>query len=401
MKTFAITGNSGPIKASPADDKVIQARQDSCCNPNAPGGTKNIGCMSKVNGQCPNKNSYLQGPGSGFEVDNQQCAPIEDPNNPGNYINGMYGPDDICPRDRLPPGVKWTPLTGTLPPGIKPDSAEEQLRAANRSLDRARASQEARASKPGSAVTLRALSKLRESGEIRGILGSLGELTSPKESAHEEALAYSLGGGMNSIVVSNDEVAASCIKWLGANGGGRATFLPLNKISASRAQGRALMVARNPGIIGFAHDLLDYDEEIETAVRFACRNSDPVAVTGWHMVLGSVPLLVWHVFDKNWPLVPDWSVFEWTLMSYSSLFGSALAYGLFFWFASRKELTSFSTLAFLTPVFALITGGIWLGERLYLLQWIGVVLVLISVLFVSQRRRFWGDKSNNEFIKEA
>ena len=127
MKTFAITGNSGPIKASPADERVIQGRQDSCCNPNAPGGTKNIGCMSKVNGQCPNKNSYLQGPGSGFELDNQQCAPIEDPNNPGNYINGMYGPDDICPRDRLPPGVKWTPLTGTLPPGIKPDSAEEQL----------------------------------------------------------------------------------------------------------------------------------------------------------------------------------------------------------------------------------------------------------------------------------
>jgi len=97
-------------------------------------------------------------------------------------------------------------------------------------------------------------------------------------------------------------------------------------------------------------------------IRFACKKSDPVAVTGWHMVLGSFPLLVWHVFDKNWPLVPDWSVFEWTLMSYSSLFGSALAYGLFFWFASRNELSSFSTLAFLTPVFALITGGIWLGE---------------------------------------
>tara|TARA_B100000579_G_scaffold352773_1_gene307285 strand:+ start:258 stop:482 length:225 start_codon:yes stop_codon:yes gene_type:complete len=74
---------------------------------------------------------------------------------------------------------------------------------------------------------------------------------------------------------------------------------------------------------------------------------------------------------------------------------------LFFWFASRKELTSFSTLAFLTPVFALITGGIWLGERLFLLQWIGVVLVLISVLFVSQRRRLWGDKSKNELMNEA
>ena len=153
------------------------------------------------------------------------------------------------------------------------DRADAQVREATLALERARAQQEARSSRPGSAVTLRSLSKLRESGEIRGILGSLGELVSPIESAHEEALAYALGGALNSIVVSDDEVAAECIKWLKSNGGGRATFLPLNKISASRAQGRALMVARNPGVVGFAHDLLDYDEGIETAVRFACRNT--------------------------------------------------------------------------------------------------------------------------------
>ncbi len=69
--------------------------------------------------------------------------------------------------------------------------------------------------------------------------------------------------------------------------------------------------------------------------------------------------------------------------------GGALAYGMFFWFANRKELTSFSTLAFLTPVFALATGGLWLGERLQSLQWAGAFLVLLSVLLVSQRRRFW------------
>lgn len=136
-------------------------------------------------------------------------------------------------------------------------------------------------------------------------------------------------------------------------------------------------------------------------IRFACRSSDPVAVTGWHMVLGSIPLLIWHIFDQNWPLLPDWSVFEWGLMTYSSLFGSALAYGLFFWFASREELTSFSTLAFLTPVFALITGGVWLGERLFFLQWIGVFLILISVLFVSQRARFWSSKDVNNLIEEV
>jgi len=124
-------------------------------------------------------------------------------------------------------------------------------------------------------------------------------------------------------------------------------------------------------------------------IRFACRNSDPVAVTGWHMLLGSAPLIMWHFFDSKWPLWPNWSTFEWGLMAYASLFGSALAYGLFFWFANREELTTFSTLAFLTPVFALASGGIWLGERLQFFQWAGVSLVLLSVVLVSQRRRFW------------
>ena len=124
-------------------------------------------------------------------------------------------------------------------------------------------------------------------------------------------------------------------------------------------------------------------------IRFTCKKSDPVAVTGWHMVLGSIPLLIAHLLDSTRTLVPSWSTFEWGLMGYSSLFGGALAYGLFFWFANREELTSFSTLAFLTPVFALASGGIWLGERLEPLQWIGVIVVLISVFLVSQRRRLW------------
>jgi len=124
-------------------------------------------------------------------------------------------------------------------------------------------------------------------------------------------------------------------------------------------------------------------------IRFCCSKSDPVSVTGWHMVLGSFPLIIWHSFDKNWNFLPDWTTFEWGLMAYASLFGSALAYGLFFWFANREELTTFSTLAFLTPVFALASGGIWLGERLQFLQWIGAFLVLVSVVLVSQRSRFW------------
>ena len=153
------------------------------------------------------------------------------------------------------------------------DRAEIKLRDAERELSKARARQEARSSAPGSAVTIAALARLRESGQISGILGTLGELTAPKDSSHEEALATALGNGLRSIVVRDDEVAAKCIKWLRQNSGGRATFLPLNKLKVSRPQGRTLLVARNPGIIGFAQDLLEYDQEVETAVIYASRNT--------------------------------------------------------------------------------------------------------------------------------
>ncbi|BEV35929.1 DMT family transporter [Synechococcus sp. M16CYN] len=123
-------------------------------------------------------------------------------------------------------------------------------------------------------------------------------------------------------------------------------------------------------------------------IRFASRHSDPVTVTAWHMFLGSVPLLLlFGLQNKTKPIY--WTLTDWGRIGFASLLGGALAYGLFFWFANHRDLTSFSSLGFLTPVFALATGGWLLGERLSSLQWIGVVLVLISVICMSQRQRLW------------
>ena len=55
---------------------------------------------------------------------------------------------------------------------------------------------------------------------MRGILGSIAELASPKDDNHAEGIAHALGGGMRSIVVEDDQVAADCISWLRENGGG-------------------------------------------------------------------------------------------------------------------------------------------------------------------------------------
>jgi hypothetical protein len=67
------------------------------------------------------------------------------------------------------------------------------------------------------------------------------------------------------------------------------------------------------------------------------------------------------------------------------VFGSAIAYGLFFYFASSGSLTSLSSLTFLTPVFALLFGNLFLGEVLNPLQSMGVGLTLVSIYLINQR----------------
>jgi drug/metabolite transporter (DMT)-like permease len=115
-----------------------------------------------------------------------------------------------------------------------------------------------------------------------------------------------------------------------------------------------------------------------------CQYADPVMATGLHMILGGVPLglLSWRTEVVDWQAIAPWT---WLGLAYMTVMGGAIAYGLFFFFASTGNLTTLSALTFSTPVFAIIFGRIFLGEHLTGVQWIGVVLTLVSIYLVSNR----------------
>jgi len=119
-------------------------------------------------------------------------------------------------------------------------------------------------------------------------------------------------------------------------------------------------------------------------IRFVTKYTDPVTATGWHMILGGIPL--WGIssvveVDQWQNMLPT----DWLALGYATVLGSAIAYGLFFYFASTGNLTSLSSLTFLTPVFALIFGRILLGEVLTGMQWVGVMITLVSIYLINQR----------------
>jgi drug/metabolite transporter (DMT)-like permease len=127
-------------------------------------------------------------------------------------------------------------------------------------------------------------------------------------------------------------------------------------------------------------------------IRFVCKYADPVSATGWHMILGGLPL--WGISSvaesQQWQ---NLGASEWMALGYATIFGSAIAYGLFFYFASSGSLTSLSSLTFLTPIFALLFGNLFLSEFLSPLQWMGVGLTLISIYLINQRDTLSGQNN--------
>lgn len=143
-------------------------------------------------------------------------------------------------------------------------------------------------------------------------------------------------------------------------------------------------------------------------IRYVCRHADPVVATGWHMILGGLPLfaLSSRVESQQWANIDLGGALA---LGYSTVFGSAVAYGLFFYFASSGSLTSLSSLTFLTPVFALFFGNLFLGELLSPLQWVGVSFTLVSIYLINQRDRISSldnkeqpdDRASSSLVKPA
>ncbi|MCI4349735.1 MAG: AAA family ATPase, partial [Thermoplasmata archaeon] len=124
-----------------------------------------------------------------------------------------------------------------------------------------------RAERGGGASALAAVDYLlsqRNLGKIPGIRGTVQELAS-FDPQHATALTIAGGGRFQALVVETDAVAEECIRVLRLEKRGRATFLPLNRMLAGRPRGKSLLAAQAEGAVGFALDLVTFDEALRPA----------------------------------------------------------------------------------------------------------------------------------------
>lgn len=126
-------------------------------------------------------------------------------------------------------------------------------------------------------------------------------------------------------------------------------------------------------------------------VRWVSKYSDPIAATGWHMVLGGIPLLFLAINENSAASLPEMisalDAKDCLLLLYVSLLGSAASYGVFFYLATvRGSLTQLSSLTFLTPMFAALGGYLVLGETLTPLQLTGALVTILGVTCINAKK---------------
>ncbi|TYG88896.1 hypothetical protein ES288_A12G057400v1 [Gossypium darwinii] len=107
-----------------------------------------------------------------------------------------------------------------------------------------------------------------------------------------------------------------------------------------------------------------------------------------HMIIGGLPLLGISILNHD-PVFSgsfqELSASDLLALFYTSIFGSAISYGVFFYSATKGSLTKLSSLTFLTPMFASIFGFLYFGETFSPVQLVGAIVTIVAIYMVNFR----------------
>lgn len=103
------------------------------------------------------------------------------------------------------------------------------------------------------------------SAKLRGVHAPLVQL-GKVDKEYSTAMEVAFGGRMAHVVVDDEHVASVAIEMLRSSNAGRATFIPLNKVVKAPAR---LALPKDKGVIDFAINLVDFDNEYINAFFYA------------------------------------------------------------------------------------------------------------------------------------
>ncbi|MEZ5426182.1 MAG: EamA family transporter [Pyrinomonadaceae bacterium] len=113
----------------------------------------------------------------------------------------------------------------------------------------------------------------------------------------------------------------------------------------------------------------------------------PASLVFGQMFCGILPIVIYSLTVEGNPLGHNWSWRAIGSVLYLTLIGTIAAFWLYYWLLSKIESTKAMTIALVTPLIAVLIGGIFLGERLPPQTFFGGALILASIGLIVFRRR--------------
>jgi chromosome segregation protein len=117
----------------------------------------------------------------------------------------------------------------------------------------------------------RAIVEAWQRGELHGIEGIISNLITTDE-RYARAMDVAFGARLSNVVTRTSEDAERAIEFLNRKEAGRATFLPLDTLG--NREGRTLTpdLAKVPGVVGYAHELVRSEPPYRSVVNFLVGN---------------------------------------------------------------------------------------------------------------------------------
>lgn len=110
---------------------------------------------------------------------------------------------------------------------------------------------------------------------------------------------------------------------------------------------------------------------------------DAAMAVGWSLTLGAIPLAIASAASED--IAIAWSGEFLAVLAILSLFGTALAFWLWFEALKSAPLSAANAFSFLVPVFALTIGSLFFGERIGFPEIAGAALIVAGVAMAQRR----------------
>ncbi len=118
------------------------------------------------------------------------------------------------------------------------------------------------------------------------------------------------------------------------------------------------------------------------AIKSIAGQVDAIYAMGLQLLMGSVPLAIAAALLEDQSTIVWNTTFTLSLLGLA-LFGSALVYWLWFSVLEAVALNRAIVFSFLVPIFGLTIGALFFGERLSGIQFSGIALVILGIVFVN------------------